>query len=94
MSTIHVSRSTSGDSTTSMLPMLTWEDIHEPGTYVEVGTGDLYRIPKEALVTGSSPLIKKVSSGSSRFVRLDSDPFIILNTARALAADNNIRPNF
>jgi hypothetical protein len=28
---------------------VSWQDISEPGTYVEVGSGDLYRIPKEAL---------------------------------------------
>jgi hypothetical protein len=32
-----------------VLPEVTWEGISEPGAYLEVGTGDLYRIPKEAL---------------------------------------------
>ena|SRR2546426_5674965 len=28
-----------------VLPEVTWESISEPGAYLEVGTGDLYRIP-------------------------------------------------
>lgn len=26
------------------------DDVNEPGAYVERGTGDLYRVPKEALI--------------------------------------------
>jgi hypothetical protein len=29
-----------------------WRDISEPGAYVEVGSGDLYRFPKEAFTQG------------------------------------------
>jgi hypothetical protein len=55
----------------AFLPEFSWEGIEEPGTYVEMGSGDLYRIPKEALLTGSSPLIRKhgifeVSAGKQR----------------------------
>jgi hypothetical protein len=52
-------------STTS-LSEVTWHDINEPGSYVEVGSGDLYRFPKEALMQGASPLVRKESSGASR----------------------------
>src|SRR5437660_1220201 len=37
------------------IPELSWQDVTEPGAYVELGTGDLYRIPKEALLSGASP---------------------------------------
>ena len=30
----------------SVLPETTWEEIHEPGAYVERGSGDLYRSRK------------------------------------------------
>ena len=53
-----------------------WENITESGAYVEKGTGDLYRIPMEALVPGASPLIRKQSSGASRFVQVSKDPFV------------------
>jgi hypothetical protein len=39
--------------------------IHEPGAQVELGSGDPYRIPKEALIPGASPAIVKESRGAS-----------------------------
>ena len=41
------------------LPECSWHDLSEPGAYVERGTGDLYRVPKEALIPGASPMIRK-----------------------------------
>ena len=76
------------------LAELSWEDINEPGAYIEVGSGDLYRVPKEALVPGASPVIQKQSSGSSRFVRLSPDPFVITLKARLVACEHNLEPNF
>lgn len=71
-----------------------WEAINEPGTFVERGSGDLYRFPKEALVPGASPAIVKESRGASVLVRLSDDPFITTFKARLLCAQNNIEPNF
>ena len=34
-----------------------WENIKQPGAYIERETGHLYRVPPEALLRGSSPLI-------------------------------------
>lgn len=76
------------------LPEVTWESINEPGAYVEVGTGDLYRIPKEALIPGSSPVIRKESAGASRLVQLSQNPFLTTLQARMLACEHNIEPNF
>jgi hypothetical protein len=78
----------------NVLPEVSWEQIDEPGTYVEVGTGDLYRIPKEALLPGSSPLIRKESLGASRLVQLSNNPFITTFQARMLACEHNVQPNF
>ena len=41
------------------LPEVTWEELSEAGAYVEKGSGDLYRIPKEALIQGCSPSFTK-----------------------------------
>jgi len=71
-----------------------WEEIEEPGTYAEKGSGDLYRIPQEALVRGASPVIQKQSNGSSRMVKLSGDPFLTTLEARLKCAEHNIRPNF
>ncbi len=76
------------------LPEFSWDDVNEAGAYVERGTGDLYRIPQEALVKGSSPMIAKESLGASRLVQLGKDPFITTLEARLRCAQNNIQPNF
>ncbi len=78
----------------SALPQTTWENLTDPGAYVELGTGDLYRVPQEALVQGGSPVIRKQSLGASRLVQLSKNPFITTMEARMLAAENNISPNF
>ncbi len=75
-------------------PELSWKDVNQPGAYIEVGTGDLYRIPKEALIQGSSPVIRKESHGASRLVQLSEDSYITTFEARMLACENNIQPNF
>ncbi len=53
------------------LPEVSWDELNEPGAYVERGSGDLYRIPKEALIPGGSPIIHKekhrgIASGASK----------------------------
>ena len=76
------------------LQQLSWEDISEPGAYVEISTGNLYRIPQEALLKGASPLIRNECAVSSPFVQLSKNPFVLAFEARMLCAENNIQPNF
>jgi len=78
----------------SRLLQMTWKDIEEPGAYVEVGSGDLYRIPKEALLEGSSPLIRKESSGTSTFIQVSKNPYVTTFEARMVCAEHNVQPNF
>lgn len=78
----------------SALPQVSWESLSEPGAYVELGTGDLYRIPKEALIQGSSPVIRKESLGASRLVQLSTNPYITTFQARMLCCQHNVQPNF
>lgn len=73
---------------------LGWDDIHEPGAYVELGSGDLYRIPKEALIKGASPVVVKESRGLSKFVLVSKDPFVTTLQARLRCAQHNVEPNF
>jgi len=78
----------------STLPEMNWESISEPGAYVERGGGDLYRVPKEALLPGASPCIIKESRGASVLVKVSDDPFVTTFKARLVAAQHNIDPNF
>ena len=75
-----------------ILPEVTWEDLNEPGAYVERGSGDLYRIPKEALIPGS--IIHKESLGASRLAQISKNPFVTTMEARLRCAQHNIEPNF
>ena len=76
------------------LPEVTWDSVSQPGAYVERGSGDLYRIPKEALIPGSSPIIHKESNGASRLVQISPNPFVTSLEARLRCAQHNIEPNF
>ncbi len=78
----------------SVLPETSWEDVTEAGAYVERGSGDLYRFPKEALIPGGSPIIHKESRGASRLVQLSRNPFVTTLEARLRCAQHNIEPNF
>lgn len=78
----------------STLPEVGWEDLAQPGTYVEEASGDLWRIPKEAFVNGGSPVLIRESAGASRLRMLSKDPFMPSLQARLLCAQHNIHPNF
>jgi hypothetical protein len=77
-----------------ILPEVAWEELNEPGAYVERGTGDLCRIPQEALIPGGSPIIHKESIGASRLVQVSRNPFVTTLEARLSCAQHNIEPNF
>jgi hypothetical protein len=79
---------------TAWLSEITWHDINEPGAYVEVGSGDLYRFPKEALMQGASPLVRKESAGASRLVKISENPYVTTFEARMICAEHNVAPNF
>ncbi len=73
---------------------MTWRDIDKPGAYVDVGTGDLYRIPREAVLEGSSPLIRRESSGTSSFIQVSKNPYVTTMEARMICAEQNVQPHF
>ncbi len=75
-------------------PAIDWDDITEPGAYVDVHSGELYRIPQEALLRGASPLIHKESLRSTQLVQVSKNPFVTTMQARLLASQHNIEPTF
>ncbi len=76
------------------LQQLEWGKINEPGAYVEIATGTLYRVPKEAVLNGAAPSIRKHGATGSRFLKVSQDPFIFTLAARMVCVEHNIRPNF
>src|SRR5258708_35878379 len=78
----------------AFLPEVSWENIREPGAYVDLRTGDLYRIPQEALIRGASPLIHKQSLADARLRQETWYPFVTTLQARILCAEFHITPNY
>ena len=72
---------------------LAWEEIREPGAYVEIATGTLYRVPREALREGTAPFGRR-HAAFSQFLQISKDPFIFPLGARMVCAAHNIQPNF
>jgi hypothetical protein len=87
-------KSTESGATLVTLSEFNWENIKQPGAYIERETGHLYRVPPEALLRGSSPVISKLCSNPSTFVKLSDDSNTIVSKLRTIAADADIKPNF
>ena len=86
---------------------LVWDEINEPGAYVELQNGKLYRIPPETLHSSSLPLVEQGNALSSklvqvnrkpladsRFVQVSKNPFIFSLGARIICVELDIQPNF
>jgi hypothetical protein len=86
---------------------IAWEQIKEPGAYVELATGALYRVPPEAFAAGASPLVEQhglegpqpVTPGArpscdSQFVRVSPNPHIFSLGARMICVEHDIQPRF
>lgn len=91
----------------STLKSLAWDEISEPGAYVEVSTGTLYRVPREVLMEGAAPLVEKQSESGPQLVRVDSKPFVLSKFvrvsgnpyifslgARMICVEHDIQPRF
>ena len=62
-------------------------DLNEPGAYVNERTGELYRVPEDALISGRSPLIEIVSDHPTMMTKLSENAWVPISKARQLAAD-------
>jgi len=80
--------------TRKTVKVLNFNEINEPGSYVMLSTGDLVRVPAEALATGRSPLITIHSRGVTRVAQLSTNDAELVTTLRHIAADNDIHSNF
>jgi hypothetical protein len=71
-----------------------WNTISEPGAYVFLDSGELVRVPEEALVAGHSPTCTITSKRPLMVARISGDPYVPLNKACQLAADSDLLVNF
>ena len=76
------------------LPEYSWEELREPGTYMEKETGHLYRIPRELLIHGAPPLICEARLRIFTLVQLSKNPFVTTFVARLMCAEHNLKSNF
>jgi len=78
-----------------MLRELARKQISEPGTYVDVATGALYRVPARALVDGALlPAGWKEMAEGARVVQVSGNPYIISLEARIICAAHGVQFNF
>ncbi len=84
----------SAEHRSSRLQEMSWNQIQRPGCYLVLGSGDLVRVPTEALASGHSPLITITSAGESRVAKLSDNPAEPISVLRSFAADNDYFVNF
>ena len=68
--------------------------ITEPGCFVTITDGTLFRIPPDGLAPGRSPVISITSKSEFLVTRISADPWIGVSKARQLAADLDVPVNF
>ena len=73
---------------------LPFDGIHEPGTYVCKWSGHLLRVPQDGFTTERTPRISVIGANPLLVTKLDDDPFIPVNRARLLAAEQDVAVNF
>jgi hypothetical protein len=78
----------------SRLQEMSWNQIQQPGSYLILGSGDLVRVPQDALAPGHSPLITITSTGETRVAKLSDNPAEPISVLRSFAADNDYFVNF
>jgi hypothetical protein len=71
-----------------------WTSIDQPGFYVNKASGQGFRITRELLIPGASPVLSFLGAEKERFVLLSDDPYLPVTAAKMLCADNDISPNF
>ncbi len=76
------------------LQEMSWNEIDRPGCYLLVDSGELLRIPQDALAAGHSPLISVTSVEETRVAKLTDNPADPISTLRTLAADNDYFVHF
>jgi hypothetical protein len=75
------------------LPEFALQEIVEPGAYVELESGRLYRVAAEDL-TGDHPLPITPGDPPARYVRISRNPFVISMRARQICWSHGIAVNF
>ncbi len=73
---------------------LRWPDLSEPGSYIFNNTGQLCRVPPDAVKEGRSPTIEITGTHEVLVTRLSPNPFDSITSLRMKAADLDLPVNF
>ncbi len=73
---------------------LRWPDLSDPGSYVFNNTGQLCRVPHDAVKEGRSPTIEITGTHEVLVTRLSPNPFDSITSLRMKAADLDLPVNF
>ena len=76
------------------LPILPLNQVNQPGAYLDLHTGNLYRVPPEGLKVGNGSVIVITCEAETMVCKLSDDPYILKNKAKLIASDNNHWTNF
>ena len=76
------------------LRIMNFNEITEQGCYVLLDTGQLVRVPSEAITPGTSPLITIHQQGITRAAMLTDNDAEMVSTLRDIALNNDIQPKF
>lgn len=71
-----------------------FSDLETPGTYVSNKSGELFRIPSEALAAGRTPVMEIVGNSPRMLTKISDDPWIPISKARQLAAGSDLYVDF
>ena len=77
-----------------VLKVVNFNEITEQGCYVLLDTGQLVRVPSEAITPGTSPLITIHQQGITRAALLTENEAELVSTLRDIATNNDIQPKF
>jgi len=70
-----------------------FSEIQSPGVYV-TQRGELFRVPREALAEGLSPILAWESVAGNIVSRISEDPYCPISKCRQLTADADLPVNF
>ena len=73
---------------------LEFSQIERPGAYVLVQSGQLMRVPPDALAHGRSPMISICGEKPLLVCPVSSDPWIAIGRARSIAAGLGLKVKF
>ena len=80
--------------TRGALKVVNFNEITSPGCYVLLDTGQLVRVPTQAIGPEPKPTITIHQQGITRAALLTDNDVEMVSTLRDIALNNNIQPKF